>query len=124
MSHTAVIITVAYAIAVVIGSVIAFMIFRSTLNPPEEDRTETWSRRETAWSSDVAHGVGVYNPDDELRCDAPVRRPAQRAADRRRGGLRARVDVEVAQPRSARRALRMTVTSITSWKSAPQTGGR
>ena len=132
MSHTAVIITVAYAIAVVIGSVISFMIFRSTLNPLEEDRTGTWSRRETGWlvvvllalfalllgtifyvpygetagpraqfvhvtgvqfawaidapqplvtgrpvefiarSRDVAHGFGVYNPDDELIFQAQV----------------------------------------------------
>lgn len=49
MSHTAVIITVAYSIAVVIGSVIAFVIFRSTARPLEEDRTGTWSRRETSW---------------------------------------------------------------------------
>ena len=49
VSHTAVIITVAYSIAVVIGLVIAFAIFRSTSRPLEEDRTGIWSRRETVW---------------------------------------------------------------------------
>src|SRR4051794_28569044 len=56
MSQTAVIITVAYAIAVVIGSAIAFGIFRST-NRPTEDRTETWSRRETTWLVIVVLGL-------------------------------------------------------------------
>ena len=57
--------------------------------------------------------------------DAALRRPAQRAADRRRRRLRARVDVEVAaMPCSARSALRITATSITSCSSAPATGGR
>ena len=49
MSHTAVIITVAYSIAVVLGSVISFAIFRSTARPLEEDRSGVWSRRETTW---------------------------------------------------------------------------
>jgi cytochrome c oxidase subunit II len=125
VSQTAVIITVAYGIAVVIGSAIALAIFQSTKKAPE-DRTETWSRRETTWlvvvvltlfalllgtifyvpygetagsqgqfvrvtgrqfgwqvsapsplvtgrpvafvtrSVDVAHGFGVYDPDDTL----------------------------------------------------------
>jgi len=49
VSHTAVIITVAYSIAVVLGSVISFAIFRSTARPLEEDRSGVWSRRETTW---------------------------------------------------------------------------
>ncbi len=49
MSQTAIIITVAYAIAVVIGSAIAIAIWRSTKRPLEEDRAGTWSRRESAW---------------------------------------------------------------------------
>ena len=49
MSHTAIIITVAYSIAVVIGSVISFAVFHSTTRPLDEDRTGTWSRRETTW---------------------------------------------------------------------------
>ena len=49
MSHTAVIITVAYSIAVVLGSAISFTVFRSTARPLEEDRTGIWSRRETTW---------------------------------------------------------------------------
>ena len=49
MSHTAVIITVAYSIAVILGAAISFAVFRSTSRPLEEDRTGTWSRRETAW---------------------------------------------------------------------------
>ena len=49
VSHTAVIITVAYSIAVVIGLAISFVIFRSTSRPLEDDRTGIWSRRETAW---------------------------------------------------------------------------
>ena len=132
MSHTAVIITVAYSIAVALGITISFVVFRSTSRPLEEDRTETWSRRETAWlaimivvlfallmgtifyvpygdsagpraqyvqvtgvqyawaidapdtivtgrqvefratSRDVAHGFGVYNPDDVLIFQAQV----------------------------------------------------
>jgi cytochrome c oxidase subunit 2 len=132
VSHTAVIITVAYSIAVILGAAISFAVFRSTSRPLEEDRTETWSRRETAWfvimiivlfallmgtifyvpygdsagpnaqyvrvtgvqfawaiqtpqtlvtgrpvefrarSEDVAHGFGVYNPDDVLIFQAQV----------------------------------------------------
>lgn len=49
MSHTAVIITVAYSIAVILGAAISFVVFRSTSRPLEEDRTETWSSRETTW---------------------------------------------------------------------------
>ncbi len=49
MSHTAVIITVAYGIAVVIGAVISFAIFHSTTRPLDEDRSGIWTRRETAW---------------------------------------------------------------------------
>jgi cytochrome c oxidase subunit 2 len=49
VSHTAVIITVAYSIAVVLGSAISFAVYRSTARPLEEDRTGTWSRRETTW---------------------------------------------------------------------------
>jgi cytochrome c oxidase subunit II len=49
VSHTAIIITVAYSIAVVIGSAISFAVFHSTARPLEEDRTGTWSRRETTW---------------------------------------------------------------------------
>ena len=49
VSHTAVIITVAYSIAVALGSVIAFALFRSTQRPLDDDRSGVWSRRETAW---------------------------------------------------------------------------
>jgi len=49
MSHTAVIITVAYSIAVLLGAAISFAVFRSTARPLEEDRTGTWSRRESTW---------------------------------------------------------------------------
>jgi cytochrome c oxidase subunit II len=49
VSHSAVIITVAYSVAVILGSAISFAVFRSTLRPLEEDRTEKWSRRESAW---------------------------------------------------------------------------
>ena len=49
VSHTAVIITVAYSIAVVLGAAISFAIFRSTSRPLEEDRSGVWSRRETTW---------------------------------------------------------------------------
>jgi cytochrome c oxidase subunit 2 len=49
VSQTAIIITVAYAIAVVIGSAIAIAIWRSTSRPLAEDRAGTWSRRESAW---------------------------------------------------------------------------
>jgi len=132
VSHTAVVITVAYAIAVVIGLAIAAVIFQSTQRPAADDRIGTWSRRETTWlvivvltlfalllatifyvpygatagansqfvrvtgrqfawqldapdrlvvgkpvvfytkSVDVAHGFGVYNPDDKLIFQAQV----------------------------------------------------
>ena len=49
MSHTAVIITVAYSIAVLIGAAFALVIFQSTMRPEDEDRSGVWSRRETAW---------------------------------------------------------------------------
>ena len=50
VSHTAVIITVAYTIAVVLGGTISFVIFRSTFRPLGDDqRTKGWSRRESAW---------------------------------------------------------------------------
>ena len=49
VSHTAVIITVAYSIAVILGSAISFAIFRSTSRPLEEDRSGVWSKRETTW---------------------------------------------------------------------------
>jgi cytochrome c oxidase subunit 2 len=49
VSHTAVIITVSYSIAVALGAAISFTIFRSTARPFDEDRTATWSRRETTW---------------------------------------------------------------------------
>ena len=49
MSQTAIIITVAYGIAVVIGAAISIAIWRSTTRPLEDDRAETWTRRESAW---------------------------------------------------------------------------
>jgi len=49
VSHTAVIITVAYSIAVVIGSAFALVIFHSTTRPEDDDRSGVWSRRETGW---------------------------------------------------------------------------
>jgi cytochrome c oxidase subunit 2 len=49
VNQTAIIITVAYAIAVVIGSAIAIAIWRSTTRPVAEERAWTWSRRESAW---------------------------------------------------------------------------
>ncbi len=49
MGQTAVVITVAYAIAVVLGSTIAFVIWRSTFRPDPEADVRTWSHRETTW---------------------------------------------------------------------------
>lgn len=49
MTHTAVIITVAYSVAVVLGSVLSFAVYRSTARPLAEDRAGTWSRREATW---------------------------------------------------------------------------
>jgi cytochrome c oxidase subunit II len=49
VSHTAVIITVAYSIAVILGAAISFAIFRSTSRPLDEDRSGVWSKRETTW---------------------------------------------------------------------------
>lgn len=49
MSQTAVVITVGYAIAVVLGSIIAFVVWRSTFTPDPEADTRSWSHRETTW---------------------------------------------------------------------------
>jgi cytochrome c oxidase subunit 2 len=49
MSHTAVVITVSYSIALVIGSAIAIAVWRSTLHADGRVDRETWSRRETVW---------------------------------------------------------------------------
>lgn len=49
MSQTAIIITVAYSIAVVIGSAISIAIWRSTKRPLDGDRAGTWSGRESAF---------------------------------------------------------------------------
>ncbi len=49
MSHAGVIITVAYGIAVVIGSAISIVVWNSTRRPLEDDRTGVWSRREATW---------------------------------------------------------------------------
>ncbi|MGL6279186.1 MAG: cytochrome C oxidase subunit II [Gaiella sp.] len=57
MGQTAVVITVAYAIAVVIGSAIAFVIWRSTFDPDPASDTHTWSRRETTWLVIVVVGL-------------------------------------------------------------------
>src|SRR6476469_3520845 len=48
VSHTALIITVAYSIAFAIGLAIAFGLYVSTRRPVDDDRG-TWGRRETAW---------------------------------------------------------------------------
>jgi cytochrome c oxidase subunit 2 len=57
VGQTAVIITVAYAIAVLIGSAIAFAIWRSTYSYDPEADTHTWSRRETTWLVIVVVGL-------------------------------------------------------------------
>jgi len=49
MSHTAVVITVSYAIALAIGAAISIAIWRSTLRPDDNVDRERWSRRETTW---------------------------------------------------------------------------
>jgi len=49
MSHTAVVITVAYSVAVVIGAAISLAVFESTRRPLDVDRAGTWSKRESAW---------------------------------------------------------------------------
>ena len=57
MGQTAWIITIAYAIAVVLGSAIAFAIWRSTFSYDPEADTHTWSRRETTWLVIVVVGL-------------------------------------------------------------------
>jgi cytochrome c oxidase subunit 2 len=57
VGQTAVVITVAYAIAVVLGSVISFLVWRSTFNPGPEVDTRTWSHRETTWLVIVVVGL-------------------------------------------------------------------
>ena len=50
----------ALAIAVVLGSVVALAVWRSTFSPDPESDTHTWSRRETTTSSP--------GPQDADRC--------------------------------------------------------
>lgn len=49
MSHTAVVITVSYAIALVLGAAISIAVWRSTLRPDDRVDRVRWSRRETTW---------------------------------------------------------------------------
>ncbi|MBM3678205.1 MAG: hypothetical protein FJW96_10040, partial [Actinobacteria bacterium] len=50
MSHTAIVITVAYSITVVIGAAIAFGLYMSTRSRDDAaPDTATFARRETAW---------------------------------------------------------------------------
>jgi cytochrome c oxidase subunit 2 len=57
VSSTALVITVAYVIAVVIGSVISFAIWASTRNADGEADTHTWGHRERAWLVVVLAGL-------------------------------------------------------------------
>jgi len=57
MSHTAVVITVSYSIALVIGSAIAIAVWRSTLNADGQVDRATWTRRETTWLFVVLGGL-------------------------------------------------------------------
>lgn len=57
MSHTAVVITVSYAIALVLGSAIAIVVWRSTLRADGELDRQTWTKRETTWLFVVLAGL-------------------------------------------------------------------
>jgi cytochrome c oxidase subunit 2 len=57
VSHTAVVITVSYAIAVVLGSAVAYVIWRSTFSPDDDIDTKALSHRETAWLVVVVVGL-------------------------------------------------------------------
>jgi len=57
MSHTAVVITVSYSIALVLGAAISIAVWRSTLHGEETIDRATWSRRETAWLFIVLAGL-------------------------------------------------------------------
>ncbi len=57
MSHTAAVITISYAIAVVLGSAVAFVIWRSTFSPDEGIDTSALSHRETTWLVIVVVGL-------------------------------------------------------------------
>lgn len=57
MSHTAVVITVSYAIAVVLGSTVAYVIWRSTFSPDDGVDTKALSHRETTWLVVVVVGL-------------------------------------------------------------------
>ncbi len=58
VSHTAVVVTVAYAIACVFGGAIAVIVWRSTSRPePGDDTVRTWSHRETTWLVIVLVGL-------------------------------------------------------------------
>jgi cytochrome c oxidase subunit 2 len=57
VGQTAVVITVSYAIAVALGSIIAFAIWRSTYSPEPESDTRAWSHRETTWLVIVIVGL-------------------------------------------------------------------
>lgn len=57
MSSTALVITVAYAIAVVIGSVISFAVYASTRAADHTTDTQSHARRETVWLVVVLLGL-------------------------------------------------------------------
>jgi cytochrome c oxidase subunit 2 len=57
VSQTAVVITVAYAIAVVLGSAISLVVWRSTLSPEPDTDVRGWSKRETTWLLVVIIGL-------------------------------------------------------------------
>jgi cytochrome c oxidase subunit 2 len=57
VSHTALVITVSYAIAVVLGSAISFVVWRSTFSPDDEVDTKALSHRETTWLVVVVIGL-------------------------------------------------------------------
>jgi cytochrome c oxidase subunit 2 len=57
VSHTAVVITVAYAIAVLIGAAISWGIWASTRDADAAADTERWGRRERSWLVVVLLGL-------------------------------------------------------------------
>ncbi len=57
MSHTAVVITVAYAIAVAIGAAVSFGIWASTRGETDAGDVGVWGRREKSWLVVVVAGL-------------------------------------------------------------------
>ena len=89
VSHTAVIITVAYSIAVILGAPISFAVFRSTARPLEEDRSgDVVAARDDVARDHDRRPLRAPDGDDLLRPLRRLGRPATRSSCGHRRAVR------------------------------------